>query len=70
MAKKVTVSLEVSYVLKGEILKEYEEWLDDHRDSVRMRKWFAIDRAVGVEQWRDLAIDKRMKLVTKEETVA
>lgn len=66
MPKKVTVALTVSYVLKGELLKEYEEWLDDHRDSARMRKWFAIDRAVGIEQWRDLAIDKRMKLVTEE----
>ena len=70
MPKKVTVSLEVSYVFKGEILKEYKEWLDDHSDSIRMRKWFAIDRAVGNEQWRDLAIDKRMKLVTSEVEVA
>ena len=66
MAKKIKVSLEVEYVFKGQVLKEYEEWLDDHRDSKKMRAWFAIDRAVGVEQWRLLAIDKRMKLVTEE----
>lgn len=70
MSKKVTVSLEVSYTFKGQLLKEYEEWLDDHRDSKKMRAWFAIDRAVGVEQFRHLEIDKRMKLNVKEVEVA
>ncbi len=70
MSKKVTVSLEVSYVFKGEVLKDYKEWLDGYPDTKKSRKWFAIDRAVGNEQWRDLAVDKRMKLVVLEEEIA
>jgi hypothetical protein len=74
MAKKVTVSLEVSYTFKGEVLKDYLEWLDDHRDTKKAREWFVIDRAVGHDQLNELQgsrkLDPKMKVVLKEVEVA
>jgi hypothetical protein len=74
MAKKVTVSLQVAYTFKGEVLKDYLEWLDDHRDSKKMRQWFVIDRAVGHDQLFELQsskkLDPAMKVVITEVEVA
>lgn len=74
MAKKVTISLQVSYVFKGEVLKDYLEWLDDHRDTKKAREWFVIDRAIGHDQLRQLQsvhlIDPAMKVVVSEADVA
>ena len=74
MPKKVTLSLEVSYVLKGEVLKDYLEWLDDHRDTKKAREWFVIDRAVGHDQldylFNSKKLDPKMKIVLKETEIA
>lgn len=74
MSKKVTVSVQVSYVFKGAVLKDYLEWLDDYRDSKKMREWFVIDRAVGHDQLSELLSSKKfdpaMKVVVSEVEVA
>lgn len=74
MAKKVTVSVQVSYTFKGKVLKDYLAWLDDYRDSKKMREWFVIDRAVGHDQLQELLSSKKfdpaMKIVVSEVEVA
>lgn len=71
MGRKVTVSLEVIYDFRGEVLKDYLEWLDDYRDNAGMRKWFVIDRAFGHDNVNELLMkkvfDPKVKLKVKEE---
>jgi hypothetical protein len=50
---KYTISLTVTYELKGKILKEYLEWLDDYRDTEKMRKAFLTDRFIS-PNWREI----------------
>lgn len=70
MGRKVTVSLEITYDFKGQVLKDYLEWLDDYRDSKSMRKWFVIDRFIGHDNadtlLRENIIDRNAKLIVKE----
>jgi hypothetical protein len=47
MARKIKISFSVEYKLTGKLEKEYREWLDDHPNSAKARRWFAIDRFVG-----------------------
>ena len=45
--KTIDVTYSVSYKLKGKLLEEYLEWLDDDRDNKKNREWFVIDRFIG-----------------------
>lgn len=58
--EKLTVTLTVSYTFKGQLLKDYLEWLDDYRDTPKMRKAFALDRFAPTD-WRD-TIDPKAKI--------
>jgi hypothetical protein len=68
---KYTISLTVTYELKGKILKEYLEWLDDYRDTEAMRKSFVIDRFIGHDNYaffmESNIIDRKSKLIIKKE---
>lgn len=70
MGKKVTVSLEITYDFRGELLRDYLMWKDDHRDSRTMRQWFVIDRFIGHDNLNTLLgeniIDSKAKLIVKE----
>lgn len=70
MGKKVTVSLEVTYDFRGEVLKDYEEWLGGYRDTRTGREWFVIDRFIGHDNLNTLLgeniIDSKAKLIVKE----
>ena len=70
MGKKVTVSLEVTYDFRGDLLKEYLEQLGDHRDTKTQRGWFVIDRMIGHNNLDTLlsekVIDPRTKVKIKE----
>ncbi len=46
--EKITLTLTVSYRFKGQLLKEYLEWLDDYKDTPKMRLAFAKDRFIPV----------------------
>jgi hypothetical protein len=70
MGRKVTVSLEVTYDFKGELLEDYLEQLGDHRDTKSQRKWFAIDRFIGLSNLDTLLseniIDRNAKVKVLE----
>ena len=57
--KKITLTLTVSYTFKGQLLKEYLEWLDDYKDTAKMRLAFATDRFIPVA-----LVDPKAKLKT------
>ena len=52
---KYKLSLTVTYDLKGQILKEYLEWLDDYKDTEKMRKAFLTDRFISPDFWEAVA---------------
>jgi hypothetical protein len=70
MGKKVTVSLEITYDFRGELLRDYLIWLDDHRDTKSARQWFAIDLFIGHDNLDKLLseniIDSKAKVKIKE----
>ena len=70
MGKKVTVSLEVTYDFEGELLSEYLEQLNDHRDTKTQRAWFAVDRMIGHDNFIEFRIqgilDNKAIMKTKE----
>ena len=62
--KTIDVTYSVSYKLKGKLLKEYLEWLDDDRDNKKNREWFVIYRFIG---HHNLALfDPKAKLTVTE----
>jgi hypothetical protein len=65
MSKKVTVTYTVTYDLRsGKIAKEYQEYLDDYKDTKGNRVWFVIDRFIGHHNlW---LFDKKAKLKIQE----
>jgi hypothetical protein len=68
---KYKVSLTVTYDLKGKLLAEYLEWLDDYRDSEKMRNAFIIDRFIELENAKQLMdsgiIDPKAKIKAEKE---
>lgn len=70
MGKKVTVSLSITYDFRGEVLAEYEAWLDGERDTRLGRKWFVIDRFIGHDNLDTLlgqnVIDRNAKIKVEE----
>jgi len=58
--EKITITLTVSYKFKGQLLKEYLEWLDDYKDTLKMRKAFALDR-FAPRDWRQI-LDQKAKI--------
>jgi hypothetical protein len=70
MGRKVTVSLEITYDFKGELLRDYCQWKDDYPDTKSARKWFVIDRFIGHDNLDKLLseniIDRKAKVVVKE----
>lgn len=70
MGRKVTVSLEITYDFKGELLREYCLWKDDYPDTKASRKWFVIDRFIGHDNLDKLLseniIDRKAKVIVKE----
>lgn len=70
MGKKVTVSLEVTYDFKGEVLRDYLQWKDGYPDTRSSRKWFVIDRFIGHDNLNTLLgeniIDSKAKVIVKE----
>jgi len=64
---KVTITYRVTYNLdpKSSVGREYRQWLDDDRDTKASRKWFAIDRFIGHDNFK--LFDKKAKLTIKEE---
>ena len=63
---KYKLSLTVTYDLKGKILKEYLEWLDDYKDTEKMRKAFLADRFISPD-WREI-ITAQVKLMDVKKT--
>lgn len=43
---KYTLKIQVQYELVGDLLKEYNEWRDDHDDTQPMRYAFMSDRFI------------------------
>jgi len=65
VSKKMLINIGVKYDLsKGDIAKEYREWLDDHRDSKSMRQYFVIDRLIGHNQLSK--IDEKARVRVRE----
>ena len=64
MVKQVTVTIQVSYDFVGDLEEQYLEWLDDHRNSARLRAEFAVDRLISPDALR--ALDPKHKLIVKE----
>ena len=64
---KVTVTYTVTYNLsnKSSTGREYQEWLDEDKDTKSTRKWFAIDRFIGHHNLE--LFDKKAKLTVSEE---
>jgi hypothetical protein len=58
--EKITVTLTVSYAFKGQLLREYLEWLDDYKDTLKMRKAFALDR-FAPSNWQQV-LDPKAKI--------
>jgi hypothetical protein len=58
--EKITLTLTVSYTFKGQLLKEYLDWLDDYKDTPKMRKAFALDR-FAPSDWKQ-TLDPKAKL--------
>ena len=50
---KYTIGLTATYELKGKLLNEYLEWLDDYRDTEKMRKAFLADRFISPD-WQKI----------------
>ena len=65
MGRKVTVSLEITYDFRGELLEDYLEQLGDHRDTKSQRAWFAIDRMIGLNNLDTLTSEKIIDPKTK-----
>ena len=64
MNKKLSINYSITYNFKGQLLKDYLDWLDDYEDTKAARKWFAIDRFIGHD---NLALfDSKGKLAIKE----
>ena len=64
---KVTITYTITYNLsnKSSTGREYQEWLDDDKDTKSARKWFVIDRFVG---HHNLSLfDKKAKLTLQED---
>lgn len=70
---KYTISLTATYELKGQMLKEYLDWLDGYKDTEKMRKAFITDRFISPEfmavmQQQKTLIDlKKVALKIKKE---
>jgi hypothetical protein len=68
---KYKVNLTVTYELKGKLLAEYLEWLDDYKDTEAMRKDWLIDRFIGHDNYATLTesgiVDPRAKIRLEKE---
>lgn len=49
--KKVSVSITVTYRITKKIENEYLAWLDDYKDTKKMREAFFIDRFISPDFW-------------------
>ncbi len=66
MSRKVTVTYTVTYDLrKGDVGRDYVEWLDGYRANKGLRSWFVIDRFVGHDNLQ--LFDLKAKLRITEE---
>lgn len=67
--KKIEVKLSVTYNLTGRLLKDYLDWIDDYKDTPKMRKAFVIDQFVNtgeLDELIDRNFDPKAKLTAKE----
>jgi hypothetical protein len=52
--KSVTVAIEVTYKMTKQVEKEYLAWLDDYKDTKKMRECFFTDRFISPDFWANI----------------